>query len=58
MAQPQVKEALDMFGMEAAPGTPEELATTLRKAADKKLAEEYLLDTSMISGLREAARIE
>ena len=29
-----------------------------RKAADKKLAEEYLLDTSMISGLREAARIE
>ena len=30
MAQPQVKEALDMFGMEAAPGTPEELATTLR----------------------------
>jgi 3-(3-hydroxy-phenyl)propionate hydroxylase len=29
-----------------------------RKAADKKLAEEYLLETSMISGLREAVRIE
>ena len=30
MAQPQVKEALDTFGMEAAPGSPEELTTTLR----------------------------
>lgn len=30
LAQPQVKEALDMFGMEAAPSSPDELATTLR----------------------------
>jgi len=30
MAHPQVKEALDTFGMEAAAGTPEELASTLR----------------------------
>jgi len=30
MSQPQVKEALDTFGMEAAPSSPEELATILR----------------------------
>jgi tripartite-type tricarboxylate transporter receptor subunit TctC len=30
MSQPQVKEALDTFGMEAAPSSPEELTTILR----------------------------
>ena len=30
MAQPQVKEAIDNYGMEAAPTSPEELTTILR----------------------------